>query len=48
MELKIPNPKFQIPNNLQIPISNNQIGFVSNFGDWELFEIWCLGFGAST
>ena len=21
--------------------------FVSNLGDWDLFEIWCLGFGAS-
>src|SRR4030042_426087 len=37
---KIPNHK------LQIPISNDQKDFVSNLGDWDLFEIWCLGFGA--
>jgi hypothetical protein len=43
---KIPNHKFQIPNKLQIPISNDQMNFVLNFGDWDLFEIWCLGFGA--
>ena len=44
---KIPNHKLQIPNKLQVPTSNNQTDFVSNLGDWDLFEIWCLGFGAS-
>src|SRR4030042_3537961 len=44
---KIPITKSQIPNNVQIPISNDQTEFVSNLGDWDLFEIWCLGFGAS-
>src|SRR4030042_5826395 len=39
---KIPNDKSQIPNKLQIPISNDQKDFVSNLGDWDLFEIWCL------
>jgi hypothetical protein len=33
---KIPNHKFQIPNKLQIPISNNQKDFVSNLGDCDL------------
>jgi hypothetical protein len=44
---KIPNYKFQIPNKLQIPISNDQTDFVSNLGDWDLFEIGRLGFDAS-
>jgi len=44
---KIQNYKFQITNKLQIPISKDQIDFVSNLGDWDLFEIWCLEFGAS-
>ena len=43
---KIPNHKFQNPNKLQIPISNNQTDFVWNLGNWNLFEIWCLEFGA--
>jgi hypothetical protein len=30
---KIPNHKFQIPNKLQIPISNGQKDFVSNLGN---------------
>ena len=37
----------QIPNKLQYPISNDQTDFVSNLCDPNLFEIWCLGFGAS-
>jgi len=41
------NPKSQIQNKLQIPISNDQRDFVLNFGDWDLFEFWCLVFGAS-
>lgn len=44
---KIPNIKFQIPNKLQIPISNDQGDLFSNLGDWDLFEIWCLEIGAS-
>jgi hypothetical protein len=44
---KIPNHKFQIPNKLQIPISNDQKDFVLDLGDWDLFGIWYLGFGAS-
>jgi hypothetical protein len=44
----MPNPKLQIPNKFQTPIPNDQTDFVSSFGDWKLFEIWCLGFGAST
>jgi hypothetical protein len=44
---EIPNHKFQIPNKLQIPISNDQKDFVLNLGNWDLFEIWCLGFGTS-
>jgi len=44
--IKIPNYKFQIPNKLQIAISKHETEFVSNLGDWNLFEIWCLGFGA--
>jgi hypothetical protein len=45
---KIPNHNSQIPNKLQIPISNDPKEFVSNLGDWNLFGIWCLGFGTST
>jgi hypothetical protein len=37
----------QIPNKLHVPISNDQKDFVLNLGDWDLFEIWCLEFGAS-
>jgi hypothetical protein len=29
---KAPISKYQIPNNIQIPISNDQNGFVSEFG----------------
>jgi len=43
---KISNPKFQIPNKLQFPNSNNQTDFIWNLGDWDLFGVWCLGFGA--
>jgi hypothetical protein len=28
-------------------MSNDQIDFVWDFGNWNLFGIWCLGFGAS-
>jgi hypothetical protein len=31
----------------QIPTSNDQKELVSDFGDWDLFGFWCLGFGAS-
>jgi hypothetical protein len=44
---KIPSHKFQIPNKLQIQISNGQMDFVSKLWNWKLFGIWCLGFGAS-
>ena len=37
---KIPNHKFQNPNKLQIPISNDQIDLVSNLDNWNLFGIW--------
>ena len=47
MASKIPNYKFQFPNKLQIPISNDQTDFVSNLGGWDLFEIWYLGIGTS-
>jgi hypothetical protein len=48
------NPKFiagQIPNNIQVPISNDLNGFVSDFGHWVIenyleFGIWILGFHA--
>jgi hypothetical protein len=44
---EISNNKFEIPNKLQIPISNELKYFIFNLGDWNLFEIWYLGFGAS-
>jgi hypothetical protein len=40
--------KHQIPNNIQIPISNdpNEFSFcIWSFGDWELFGIWDLDLG---
>jgi hypothetical protein len=40
---KIPNYKHQITNKSQIPILNVQN--VLNFGHWDLFDIWDLGFG---
>jgi hypothetical protein len=40
MELRVRNPKSQIPNKLQIP--NDQVYSVSNLGDWDLFGIWCF------
>jgi len=45
---QIPNNNFQIPNKLQIPISNDPRDFVLNLGHWDLFGVWCLGFGASS
>jgi hypothetical protein len=42
---KIPNHKFQIPNKLQISITNDPLDLVSDLGDCDLFGIWCLGFG---
>jgi hypothetical protein len=44
-----PISKHQIPNNIQIPILNDQNGFVSEFGHLVIgnyleFGIWILGF----
>jgi hypothetical protein len=44
-----PNDKHQIPNNIQIPISNDPNAFVSDFGHLVIgnyleFEIWILVF----
>jgi hypothetical protein len=44
-----PISKHQIPNNIQIPISNDRNGFVSEFshlviGNYLEFGIWILGF----
>jgi hypothetical protein len=46
---KAPISKHQIPNNIQIPISNDRNGFVSEFGHLVIgnyleFGIWILGF----
>ena len=43
--LKIPNYKFQIPNKLQIPISNDQTDLVSDLeiGIYLKFGAWDLG-----
>jgi hypothetical protein len=48
MTFEIPNPKLQIPNKFQCPISNVQIYLFGIWviGDWNLFDAWCLGFGA--
>jgi hypothetical protein len=35
----------QIANNIQIPISNEQNGFVSEFGHLVIGNYWNLGFG---
>jgi hypothetical protein len=47
---KAPISKHQIPNNIQIPISNDQNGFVSEFGHLVIgnylgFGIWDLDIG---
>jgi len=47
--IKIPNLKSQIPNKSQITmtkIPNNRGVCDFEFGDWNLFVIWCLEFGA--
>jgi hypothetical protein len=46
--MKIPNPKHQITNKLQIPITKRSVQMFGslNIGYWNLFGIWCLGFGA--
>jgi hypothetical protein len=43
--------KHQIPNNIQIPITNDRNGFVSEFGHLVIgnyleLGIWILGFGS--
>jgi hypothetical protein len=47
--VEAPNYKHQIPNNIQILISNDQNGFVSEIGHLVIghyleFGIWILGF----
>jgi hypothetical protein len=42
-----PISKHQISNNIQIRISNDPNGFISEFGDWKLFGIWDLDNGIS-
>jgi hypothetical protein len=47
--VEAPNYKHQIPNNIQIPISNAGNGFVPEFGHLVIgnyleFGIWILGF----
>ena len=37
--------KHQIPNNIQTPIPNDLNEISSNFGHWNFFGIWKLGFG---
>jgi hypothetical protein len=46
-----PISKHQIPNNVQIPISNDRKGSVWKFGHWVIgnyleFGIWILGFSS--
>jgi hypothetical protein len=43
--LEAPISKHQIPSNIQIPISNDRNGFVSEFGHLVIEIIWNLGFG---
>jgi hypothetical protein len=56
MKVKIPNSKSQIPNKHQIPNSNGNKRLARaagpaewplylEFGAWNLFGIWDLGFG---
>jgi hypothetical protein len=47
--LEAPNYKHQTPNNIEISISNDRNGFVSEFGHLVIgnyleFGIWILGF----
>jgi hypothetical protein len=46
-KFQIPKLKSQIISKLQIQMSETILFRFSNFGDWNLFVIWCLEFGAS-
>ena len=49
--VEAPISKHQIPNNIQIPISNDPNRVISDFGHLvlgKLFGIWDLDFGIST
>jgi len=39
--MKISNLKLQIPNKFQIAMIK-----ILNLENWDLFVVWCLGFGA--
>jgi hypothetical protein len=43
MAEKVPNPKFQIPGNLQI--ANSKVAATLSVGVWRLGFPWSLGFG---
>jgi hypothetical protein len=42
----IANSKSQINPTLKCPMTKTVLFGISNFGDWNLFVIWCLEFGA--
>ena len=47
--MKVPTTKLQIPKKLQLPYSNllrAQLIQCLEFGVWDLFGVWNLGFGA--
>jgi hypothetical protein len=46
---KIPNPRSQVPKKLQTPSSKKreEDAGLLEFGAWDLFGIWDLGFGIS-
>ena len=46
-KFQIPKTKLQIIPKLQIQMTETILFRFSNFGDWNLFVIWCLEFGAS-
>jgi hypothetical protein len=41
-KFQIPNSKSQINSKLQFQITETMLFGISNFGDWNLFVIWCL------
>jgi hypothetical protein len=44
---RIPNDKFQIPNNSKFQMTGKSLHGTLVFDDWNLFGFWCLMSGAS-
>jgi hypothetical protein len=46
MVYKITNYKSQIISNYQLYMTETLLFRISELKNWNLFDIWCLGFGA--